>query len=273
MYGTDVIVGIDGTTASEAAVRWAAAEADRGGGRLRIVCVAQRPDGTDRAVERAVAAVRGRRSGLTVLGQVILGDPVDVLVQLAAEAPLTVVGSHERTALVDALRGATGTRVAMRATGPVAVVRGRADATEGPVVVGVSGSRYDNRLLDTAFDAAARRGCDVVAIRVLPHQVAPWGIGIPPLAPNPIRARANLLTDLTEDVLRWHDKYPAVPAMARVPSGDPASVLLDASGEAQLLVLGGRPCGPAAGLLAESVGHRLLFHAACPLLIQHAPAA
>jgi nucleotide-binding universal stress UspA family protein len=57
--------------------------------------------------------------------------------------------------------------------------------------------------------------------------------------------------------------------MARVPAGDPAAVLLDASGEAQLLVLGGRPHGPAAAFLADSVSDRLLYHAACPLLIVH----
>ncbi|MFI5911863.1 universal stress protein [Dactylosporangium sp. NPDC051541] len=233
----DVIVGIDGTAASDAAVHWAVAEAARMGRPVRLVHAES--------------------------------DPVDTLVRLAAQAALVVVGSHGRNALTEAVYSATGTRVAMRAPGLVAVVRGRVDAADGPVVVGVSGLRHDDRLLDTAFAAAARRGCELVAIHVLPPQAAPWGIGIPPLAPNPVQARANLLSDLTDDVQRWHDKYPTVPAMARVPGGDPASVLLDASAEAQLLVLGGRAHGPAAGLLADSVGHRLLYHAACPLLIQH----
>nr|BFE57572.1 hypothetical protein GCM10020063_020980 [Dactylosporangium thailandense] len=56
------------------------------------------------------------------------------------------------------------------------------------------------------------------------------GIGIPPLSPGPVQARANLLWELTDEVQRWHEKYPAVPAMARVPAGDPAGVLLEASG-------------------------------------------
>ncbi|WP_432971524.1 universal stress protein [Dactylosporangium sp. CA-233914] len=141
------------------------------------------------------------------------------------------------------------------------MVRGRTGAADGPVVVGLDGSCADNRLLAAAFEHADRRGCDVVAIHALATPAGPWSAG-----PRP-RERADLLWELTDDVQRWHEKYPSVPATARVPAGDPASVLLDASGEAQLLVLGSRGHGPASALLAGSVTHRLLYHAACPLLV------
>jgi nucleotide-binding universal stress UspA family protein len=285
MNGTDVIVGIDGTPASDAAVRWAATEAARTGARLRIVLAFHwrwpgRAGATDRVeaytreqaeviVETTSEATRAHQPGIAVTGQVVFGSPAEVLMNMAEGASLTVVGSHGHTALADALRGATGTRVAMRAPGCTAVVRGRAEAAEGPVVVGVDGSHTDNRLLAVAFEHAARRGCDVVALRALPPPTAAWGVGIPPLTGNPVQLRATLLAELTDDVQRWHEKYPTVPATARMPGGDPASALLDASGEAQLLVLGGRPHGPAAALLAGSVSQRLLYHADCPLLIVH----
>ncbi|WP_426513780.1 universal stress protein [Dactylosporangium sp. McL0621] len=269
MNGIDeVIVGIDGTAAGDAAVSWAADEAVSRAARLRIVYVRSEEPVAGSYVERVAEATRARHTGLPVTAEVVAGGATEVLTRLARDAELTVVGCHERTALAEALHGATGTRVAMRAPGPVAVVRGRPDA-EGPVVVGVDGSHHDNRLLAVAFEFAARRGAEVVAVRVLAPPAAPWGIGIPPLVPNAIQGRTNLLQDLTDDVQRWHDKYPTVPATARVPGGDPAGVLLDASGEARLLVLGGRPHGPASALLADSVGHRLLYHAACPLLFVH----
>jgi nucleotide-binding universal stress UspA family protein len=271
MDGTDVIVGIDGTPASDAAVRWAAAEAARTGARLRIVLVA-RHTGTQTQTHAQVAAAIGEasRPGLEVTGHVVTGDdPADVLTSLAADAALTVVGSHGHTALTEALRGATGTRVAMRAPGCTVLVRGRTDATDGPVVVGVDGSPTDHRLLAVAFEHAARRGCDVVALRALPPPAAAWGVGIPSLTGNPVQLRATLLTELTADLQRRHEQYPTVRATARMPGGDPASALLDASGKAQLLVLGGRPHGPAAALLAGSVSQRLLYHADCPLLIVH----
>jgi nucleotide-binding universal stress UspA family protein len=197
------------------------------------------------------------------------GHPADILSGLAAQGALVVVGSHNRTALAETMHGATGTRVAMRAHGRVVVVRGRAAADEGPVAVGVDGSHTDNRLLAAAFEHAARHGCEVLAVRAVPPPTGPWGVGIPPLSANPVQARATPLTELTDDIERWHQKYPTVPAFARMPAGDPASALLDASGEARLLVIGGRAHGPAAALLAGSIGQRLLYHAKCPLLIVH----
>ncbi|GAA2357354.1 universal stress protein [Dactylosporangium salmoneum] len=272
MKGTDVVVGIDGTPACGAALQWAADEAARSDARLRVVVAFPRGDEDDRraavaAAQAAAAVVRANRPGLDATGSAVPGDPATVLEAMAAEAALVVVGSRGHTALSAALGGGSGTRVALHARGGVAVVRGRAGAA-GPVVVGVDGSHHDNRLLATAFEHAARRGCEVVAVRVLTPPVTPWGDGIPALMPT-ARDRATVLAELTDDVGRWHEKYPTVPATARVPIGEPASALLDASGEAQLLVLGGRAHGPAAALLAGSVVQRLLFHADCPLLIMH----
>ncbi|MGI5239693.1 universal stress protein [Dactylosporangium sp. CA-139066] len=255
MNGTDVIVGIDGTAASDAALRWAAAEAAREGARLRVVLAAPRAgEWATLTVAAAVHATRAARPGLEVTGRTVVGDPADVLTCVAAGPALVVVGSHDRTALAEALHGATGTRVAMRARGHVVVVRGRADAGTGPVAVGVDGSHTDNRLLSTAFEHAARHRCEVVAVRAVP-------------APDP--DRVTLLAELTDDLERWHQKYPTVPAFARTPAGDPASALVDVSGEARLLVVGGRAHGPAAALLAGSVGQRLLYHSRCPLLFVH----
>ncbi|WP_432839587.1 universal stress protein [Dactylosporangium sp. CA-092794] len=273
MNDNDVVVGIDGTPASDAALRWAAAEADRSGRRLCVVLAHRaEPRARERAavlVEAAIAAARAARPGLAVCGRPVPGDGVAVLLRLAADAGLLVVGSHGHTALSAALHGGTGLRAAMGAPGRVVVVRGRVEAADGPVVVGVDGSHHDNRLLAEAFEAAARRGCEVVAIRALTPQVAPWGVGIPPLGSNPVRLRATLHAELSDDVQRWHEKYPTVPAFARMPLGDPASVLLDASAEGQLLVIGGRAHGPAGALLSGSVGQRLLHHADCPMLLVH----
>ncbi|GAA4263063.1 universal stress protein [Dactylosporangium darangshiense] len=256
MNGNDVIVGIDGTPASDEALRWAAAEATRTGSPLKVVIAAAHPgEWATLTVAAAVDCARAHRPGLQVTGRAVSGQPVDVLTGLAADAALVVVGSHGHTALAAALRGATGARVALRAPGRVVVVRGRIDAGEGPVAVGVDGSHTDNRLLAAAFEQAARRGCEVLAVRAVPGVAG--------------QERADLLAELTDDLERWSRRYPTVPAFARTPDLDPAAALLDASGEARLLVLGGRTHGPAAALLAGSVGQRLLYHAGCPLLIVH----
>src|SRR3954464_9400694 len=112
----DVIVGIDGGDTTNA-VRWAAAEAARTDGPLRIVFAGHRgpaPEPAEAAVTRAIATARACRPGLDVTSEVVAGAPVDVLTGLASAAALIVVGSHGHNALAEGLYGATGTRVAMR---------------------------------------------------------------------------------------------------------------------------------------------------------------
>jgi nucleotide-binding universal stress UspA family protein len=58
----------------------------------------------------------------------------------------------------------------------------------------------------------------------------------------------------------------------RVSEGAPATVLVDESRKADLLVVGSRGLGGFAGLLLGSVSQQCAQHAACPVVIVHAPA-
>ena len=58
----------------------------------------------------------------------------------------------------------------------------------------------------------------------------------------------------------------------RVVEGAPATVLVDESRQADLLVVGSRGHGGFAGLLLGSVSQQCAHHAACPVAIVHAPA-
>ncbi|WP_432487925.1 universal stress protein [Kineococcus sp. SYSU DK018] len=137
-----VVVGFDVSPAALAALDFAAAQAARWNQPLRVVhtthlsvdhlaltdpeaYAAGRRAARARArvvVERAVAAVR-ERHGVAV-DVVVVADsfPSDVLVERSRRARLLVVGAHERTAFLDALRGSTEREVLHRAHVPVAVV-------------------------------------------------------------------------------------------------------------------------------------------------------
>ncbi|GAB3842711.1 universal stress protein [Dactylosporangium cerinum] len=183
MQYTDIVVGTDGSAAGVSAVRWAATHAERVRARLRIVCVYHWPlpgpgrstaqlDAPARAralavVAAAVADARGAQPTVEVHGTAVLGLPSDALLTESRTAALLVVGSHGRSALASALLGSVGLQIATFAACPVVVVRGRAHTAIGPVVAGVDDTPSSERVLETGFVEAHRRGCALVAVRAV----------------------------------------------------------------------------------------------------------
>jgi nucleotide-binding universal stress UspA family protein len=141
----DVVVGVDGSAASDAALGFALEEAHATGGRVVAVCAWRPPDDAreDRP-ERHGPAARLWASGdaraeavLTVrsaLHRVVGDDDVGVeplvvgrrpgaaLRELGADAALTVVGTRGRAGVPGSLLGPVSRDVLAHAAGPVAVV-------------------------------------------------------------------------------------------------------------------------------------------------------
>ncbi|MEU8611553.1 universal stress protein, partial [Actinoplanes sp. NPDC048791] len=85
MRHLDVVVGIDGSEQSRAALRWAAAEARRHDAPLRIVTAFEPPDvsaqQSDEIAAAAVAEARALAPGVEVSGAAVVGDPASVLLR------------------------------------------------------------------------------------------------------------------------------------------------------------------------------------------------
>ena len=146
MPGT-IIVGIDGTEHSAAALRWAADEAALRSATLVVVHawsfipVTTPADSglmpmawTDNMevldASRAAAERTAAEQVREVLGEghdavvKVLGDaPVAALLEAAAEADLLVVGNQDRGNLASALLGSTSAEIADAAPCPVVIVR------------------------------------------------------------------------------------------------------------------------------------------------------
>jgi nucleotide-binding universal stress UspA family protein len=287
MEGTEIIVGTDGSTSSVAAVRWAAREAQRRSLPLRIVHAfdwgwpAGRSAGTDELREPAQAEAdatladvdrqaREVEPGVTVRRSAVLGEPAPVLLDEAKEAALLVVGNRGRGGFASLLLGSVSQRVATHATCPVAVVRGRADATDGPVVAGFDGSPASQAVLSLAFQEAVQRKAELVVIRAFPPPPPgppPWRGDIAPLVED-LREREEAGREaLAEAMSPWRDKYPRVQAETSVAHGGPARVLVGMSHTAQLVIVGGRGHGGWSAAVLGSVGLQLIHHADCPVLI------
>jgi len=282
MKRRDIVVGVDGSAASGAALGWAATEAARRGCELAVVHVfdwrvigARAPiggplteDARARAEQLVAAAVDHAKAtvpGLTVHGEALRGSTGATLVAESASAELVVLGSRGRGGFASLLLGSVGQQVATHATGPVVIVRGRPEPT-GPIVVGVDGSDAADEALGIAFDEAKIRGTGIVAIRVYSPPTT-WGTDVPPILEAPEERRKIELEALLDDLAPWKEKYADVPIEAVVLDGHPAEVLTGLSGTAQLIVVGTRGHGGFSGLLLGSVSLQLLHHSDCPVLI------
>ena len=139
-----VVVGVDGSPASERALQWAGDEADRHGVPLLVVhgwvypylavdtTSSQARDLTnvDAAclLEAAVESAR-ERCATEVTGELVESGPATALLETVRDGNLLVMGSRGRGALAANLFGSTVNTVLDRCMVPVVVVRG---ASEGP---------------------------------------------------------------------------------------------------------------------------------------------
>jgi nucleotide-binding universal stress UspA family protein len=278
-----IIVGADGTDWSKAAVRWAAREAQRLGSPLRVAHVFDwewreaRYDMTHEYLEDARRHAEGVVANgvyearlvapeLEIEGDPVIGHAAPRLLREADSARLMVLGSRGRGGFASLLLGSVSQRVATHARCPVVVVRGRKDVTDGPVGVGVDDSPSAELVLETAFDAAARRGCELQVVRSYLPVIPLWLAKRPADVAAP-DADAQERARLEEQLAPWRAKYPDVPVEIVLTHESVASALVTASDRAQLVIVGSHGHGAITGTVLGSAGLQLLHHADCPVCI------
>lgn len=257
-----VIVGVDGSEPSRTAAAWAAEEAGLRDAELRVVLVNDQPARDDelwasvRGIADRLAAGRPRAK---IYPKIARGQPAAELIRRSAGAQLVVAGSRGRGRVSSALLGSVSTKIAAHARCPVAVVRELPRG--GPVVVGLDGSAENRTALRFALDAAARRGTEVVAMRVWREANAEHPALVPPLDIDLEEHLDRVRRGLAEQLAGWREEYPHVPVRAVAQRGHVVLELAHAARDARLLVVGHRGGGGFAGLLLGSVATGVLHHA------------
>ncbi|MDQ0989169.1 universal stress protein [Streptomyces sp. V3I7] len=139
VLGPRVVVGVDGSPSSQAALRWAERYAGLVGAEVDAVAVWEVPGqeswsapavdaDLDEENARAwlteeLAQTLGPESAAPVRALLVRGHPVDVLLRASEEAEVLVVGSHGRGGFARALLGSVSQHVAQHAKCPVVIVR------------------------------------------------------------------------------------------------------------------------------------------------------
>lgn len=195
------------------------------------------------------------------------------LLEVAKSARMLVVGSRGLGEFTGGLVGSVSSAVASHAACPVAVVRGMpemdAPPLDGPVVIGVDGSSNSEPAIAAAFEEAALRDVDLVAVHAWSDfsllTVAPADLSDNELAWSAAEPAEQAL--LSESLAGWKDKYPDVVVRKVVVRDRPVHHLLQQSEAAQLVVTGSRGRGGFASLLLGSTSRALLHAVSRPLLI------
>ncbi len=140
----------------------------------------------------------------------------------------------------------------------------------GRIVVGIDASEPSLRALRWAVDEARLRGADLELVHAFPR---PELIGMTMVVTLPsddeLRVASEQVLDEAVTAVGGIDD---VPLTRRVEAGGPASVLVDAAADADLLVLGARGLGGFRGLLLGSVTQQVIAHAPCPVVVLTADA-
>ncbi len=192
-----IVVGIDGSGASERALRWAADQAVLAGAVLDVVHAwlpayplvahdlfedqALLEDTAHRQLLDAVARVRAEVHGLSGIRERLeLEHPATALLAAAEGADLLVVGTRGRGGFAGLLLGSVSQRCLTHAPCPVAVVPptgSDGDWPPGRIVVGVDGSPASYGALRWAAIEAERRSArlDMVHAWVMPELLVPTG--------------------------------------------------------------------------------------------------
>lgn len=283
--GSPVVVGLDGSPASRAALAWAASEATTLGRPLHLLhahpvqvewpatpmtmTMPPVPPSAPADNHLLVEAIADLDDSLAVTTASVGGSAAEFLVDASATAALVVVGAPRHGALGSAVAGSTSVHVAAHAHCPVVVVPDGLPVTtrRRGVVAGADGSDASYSAVEEAFRRADRLALPLTVVHVwhIDYAGPTFALSDVEFDRRRLGERERALT--AEAVARFAERYPDVVVKQEIVHGDPVKVLTDASADAEVVVVGSHGRGEVTGLLFGSVSQGLLRHAGCPVMV------
>lgn len=279
-----LIVGVDGSAASDAALHFACREAASrrlplavvhawqqfpayasgammGPGPVAPSAAQMEQLGRD-VLQRADGIAAGYGETVAYESYLVNDAPAAALISASEQALLLVVGGRDRARHEPGWLGPVPLRLAAKAHCPVIVVPSEA-STDGPVVVGVDGSARSEDALAFAFHQASRRETTLTAVFAFEVAAHLTGLDTTLFA----NRRSNAERQLSEALAGWADKFPEV-VVTHVVTDEPAvRALRSASSTAALVVVGSHGRGFFLRHVLGSVSSALLRISDCPVAI------
>lgn len=243
-----ILVPLDSSPQAQTALPYAMALATPGTEivLLTVVSDADAVDAAKFALEQV--AQRLRVAGQTVRTEVAVGDPVQRILDTAADvnSSLIVLASHGRGAIGRLIHGSVADRVGRESTIPVMVVRA-AQAEPGPVgitrlVVPLDGSPFAEQSVPIATEISRRLGTPIYLMRAVNSAaLLPPAIGFGEAVPAEIYEETE--EQLEQEAREYLDKMAqrlrdqGLPVATRVLNGPPASAIIEATELGDVVVL------------------------------------
>lgn len=281
-----ILVCVDGSAASHAAVAWATQEAIMRQLPITVMhaiapVVVGWPVGqmyadmTEWQQENGQHVVEEARKTLTAnLGdstppeihtQMVFSGVLPALIEASRDAWMIVVGSQGMGALGRLLLGSVTTGLIHHAHCPVAVIHtdeGAPPDSNASVLLGIDGSPASEAATALAFDEASRRGAGLVALHA-------WSdVGVFPMLGMDWRdSEAKGQEVLAERLAGWQERYPDVRVKRLLFCDKPSRWLLQESENARLVVVGSHGRGGFRGMLLGSVSSAVAQSVRVPVIV------
>lgn len=280
-YG--VLICVDGSPESDAAVVWAAREAVMRSmpvtllhvvapvvtgwpaGQLHAGMPEWQKDDAQKVIDQAskvLVSDLGETKSPEVHTEIVYSSVVQTLIQASKDARMIVVGSQGVGTLGRLLLGSVTTSLLHHSHCPVAVIHSDWRMTldsDRPVLVGIDGSPASELAAAVAFDEAARRGVELRALHAW-SDVALFG------RPE-LDWQSEADRTLAECLAGYQERYPDVKVQRLVVFDRPGRELIEAAKTAQLVVVGSHGRGGFTGMLLGSVSSTVAHSVRTPVIV------
>jgi nucleotide-binding universal stress UspA family protein len=264
-----IIVGVDASVPSRAAIRFAADEADATGAELVLAHVIDDEWGTisDRMAQEADTDTTHllthekthaleHHPRLAISTRTLTGSPMWELAKLSTPTTLLVVGTHKSGFHYGRAYGSRSLQLANLATNAVAVIPESAVRFRTGIIVGIDPTPAGWAALETAAEQANRRNTELTMIRAC----------APDPAPGRDDADRHLLAQAVDRVKTLCPHTTIRSRIVRRPAG---IALNDLARTAELLIIGdSRRPGTQPGTLG-SVAYDVLLNLTSPTMVIH----